>query len=46
MKIIFGDLFFEPIARIASVGKTSDAEGVDFIIEKDKCIVAIALKSG
>jgi hypothetical protein len=43
---IFGDAFFEPIARIASGGKTSDAEGVDFVIESEECIVAVALKSG
>lgn len=43
---IFGDAFFEPIARIASRGKASDAEGVDFIIESDNSITAVALKSG
>ena len=43
---IFGNAFFEPIARIASGGKTSDAEGVDFVIESAKSIKAIALKSG
>jgi len=43
---IFGDAFFEPIARIASGGKTSDAEGVDFIIESKERIIAVALKSG
>jgi len=43
---IFGDAFFEPIARIASGAKTSDAEGVDFVIESDECITAVALKSG
>lgn len=43
---IFGDAFFEPIARIASGGKVSDAEGVDFVIESDKCFTAVALKSG
>ncbi len=43
---IFGDAFFEPIARIASGGKVSDAEGVDFVIETGERITAIALKSG
>jgi len=43
---IFGNIFFEPIARIASGGKASDAEGVDFVIESEKRITAIALKSG
>jgi hypothetical protein len=43
---IFGNAFFEPIARIASGGKASDAEGVDFVIESAKSIKAIALKSG
>ncbi|HEX9975961.1 MAG TPA: PmeII family type II restriction endonuclease [Dehalococcoidales bacterium] len=43
---IFGDAFFEPIARIASRGKASDAEGVDFVVESGKRIVAVALKSG
>jgi len=43
---IFGDAFFEPIARIASGSKVSDAEGVDFIIESDNRITAVALKSG
>ena len=43
---MFGDAFFEPIARIASGGKTSDAEGVDFIIETEECVTAVALKSG
>jgi len=43
---IFGDAFFEPIARIASGGKVSDAEGVDFVIETEDRITAVALKSG
>jgi len=43
---IFGDAFFEPVARIASGGKTSDAEGVDFVVESDDRILAVALKSG
>lgn len=43
---IFGDAFFEPIARIVSGGKASDAEGVDFVVEAGERIVAVALKSG
>jgi len=43
---IFGDAFFEPIARIAAEGKVSDAEGVDFVIEFPDRVVAVALKSG
>jgi hypothetical protein len=43
---IFGDAFFEPIARFASGGKVSDAEGVDFVIESKDRIMAVALKSG
>ena len=43
---IFGNAFFEPIARIASEGKASDAEGVDFVIESEERIIAVALKSG
>ncbi len=43
---IFGNAFFEPIARISSVGKVSDAEGVDFVIETKNQITAVSLKSG
>lgn len=43
---IFGNAFFEPIARIASGGKTSDAEGVDFVVESAEGVIAVALKSG
>jgi len=43
---IFGGVFFEPIARIASGGKASDAEGADFVVESDQRILAVALKSG
>jgi hypothetical protein len=43
---IFGDAFFEPIARIASGGKVSDAEGVDFTVESSNRVLAVALKSG
>lgn len=43
---IFGDAFFEPIARIASGGTVSDGAGVDFIIETEDRIAAVAVKSG
>ncbi len=43
---IFGEAFFEPIARLASGSKTSEAEGVDFVIETEDFIKAVALKSG
>jgi len=43
---MFGQAFFEPIARIASGGKASDAEGVDFVMESGKTFKAVALKSG
>lgn len=43
---IFGDAFFEPIAKIASGGTVSPSEGVDIAIETDKKYLAIAVKSG
>lgn len=43
---IFGGAFFEPIARIASGGKVSDAEGVDFTVEFPDRFLTVALKSG
>lgn len=43
---IFGDAFFEPIAKIASRGVVSPSEGVDIAIETDKKYLAIAVKSG
>ncbi len=43
---IFGDAFFEPIAKIASGGVVSPSEGVDIAIETDKRYLAIAVKSG
>ena len=43
---MFGEVFFEPIARIAADAKVSDAEGVDFVIETDDRFLAVALKSG
>jgi len=43
---MFGGAFFEPIARIVSGAKVSDAEGVDFVIESAGRVLAVALKSG
>lgn len=43
---IFGDAFFESVARAASDAKVSDARGVDFIIEKTDRYTAVSLKSG
>ncbi len=43
---MFGDAFFEPIALIASGGKVSDAEGIDFVVESSERVLAVALKSG
>lgn len=42
---IFGETFFEPIAKIASGGKVSSAEGVDFELETDDKYLAVAVKS-
>ncbi|MBI4313770.1 MAG: cytoplasmic protein [Candidatus Omnitrophica bacterium] len=43
---IFGDAFFEPIAKIVTGGTVSDGYGVDVLKEtKDRCI-AISVKSG
>jgi len=38
--------FFEPIAVIVSGGKVSDGEGVDFTVESERKVIAVALKSG
>ena len=43
---IFGNAFFEPIARIASGGTVSDASGVDFVVETETHITSVAMKSG
>lgn len=43
---IFGNCFFEPIARIAAGGKVADGEGVDFVVESKEQILAVAVKSG
>jgi len=43
---IFGNFFFEPLARLAARGKVGDGEGVDFTVERSDRILAVAVKSG
>lgn len=43
---IFGDAFFEPIAKLVSGGAVSPSEGVDIAIETSSSYKAIAVKSG
>lgn len=43
---IFGDAFFEPLAKYASGGGVSPSEGVDVFLETSTCYTAIAVKSG
>ena len=43
---IFGDAFFEPIAKLCSGGTVSPSEGVDVAIETDTVYKAVAVKSG
>lgn len=43
---LFGDAFFEPIARKVSGGTVSPSEGVDIAIETEDRYIAIAVKSG
>jgi hypothetical protein len=43
---IFGDAFFEPLAKYVSQGAASPTEGVDVVIEKGTIYKAIAVKSG
>jgi hypothetical protein len=43
---IFGNCFFEPLARLAAGGKVADGEGVDFTMEFEDRILAVAVKSG
>lgn len=43
---IFGDSFFEMIAKVVSGGVSSSSKGIDIIIEKPDKYVAIAVKSG
>jgi hypothetical protein len=43
---IFGNCFFEPLAKMASKGKVADGEGVDFVVETKAKFLAVAVKSG
>ncbi len=43
---MFGDAFFEPIALLASGGEVGTATGVDFIVQSDDRVLAVAMKSG
>jgi Type II restriction endonuclease EcoO109I len=43
---LFGDVFFEPIAKAVSGGVVSPSEGVDIAIETKDRYTAIAVKSG
>ncbi|MDR7866830.1 MAG: PmeII family type II restriction endonuclease [Sporomusaceae bacterium] len=43
---IFGDAFFEPLAKSVSGGVVSPSEGVDVAIETDIKYMAVAVKSG
>lgn len=43
---IFGDAFFEPIARACSNGTVSPSEGVDIAIESETVYKAFSIKSG
>lgn len=43
---IFGDAFFEPLAKFVSGGVVSPSEGVDVAIETENTYKAIAVKSG
>lgn len=43
---IFGDAFFEPIARMCSGGHPASGEGVDITIETETTYKAISVKSG
>lgn len=43
---IFGNEFFEPLARDLANGKTADGEGADVLVETSTKISAYAIKSG
>lgn len=43
---IFGDAFFEPLAKDLGSGTPSPSEGVDVVVETDTAYKAIAVKSG
>jgi hypothetical protein len=43
---IFGDAFFEPIAKVCSGGVVAPSEGIDVAIETENIYKAISVKSG
>ena len=43
---IFGDAFFEPLAKLVSGASTAGGEGADIILETSTTYTAIAVKSG
>ena len=43
---IFGNVFFEPIAKLAAAGHVAPSEGVDFALETPDRYLAVAVKSG
>ncbi len=43
---IFGDAFFEPLAKDLGSGSCAPAEGVDVVVETETAYKAIAVKSG
>jgi len=43
---IFGNVFFEPIAKLAAGGHVAPSEGVDFALETTDRYLAVAVKSG
>ncbi|WP_061569712.1 PmeII family type II restriction endonuclease [Caldibacillus debilis] len=43
---IFGDAFFEPLAKYVSGGTVAPSEGVDIVMETKTTYTAIAVKSG
>jgi hypothetical protein len=43
---IFGDAFFEPLARLVSGATSAGGEGADIVRETDMAYTAIAVKSG
>ena len=43
---IFGDVFFEPLAMMASGGTVAATAGVDFFVQTDRKYLAVAVKSG
>ena len=43
---VFGNLFFEPLAIVASGGQKSMAEGIDIDLQQDNVQYSIAVKSG